>query len=233
MSWFKKEEDGSPRLVAGADTLINQINNRWPTRSKSGEDNQYRIDGRNLIHELDVNVDGLNGSSNDNEWLLDQMAVYLKSKRPGFERISYLTYKNRVASSTYPKYFWVWRNSHEDSGNLLHISFTTKFESDPLAFDIPILQNAQSALWDGQVPFYNTLSDAIALGSPNPGTWRLACRLKELGFYEGQVLPEGQQAYPKNAVRKLQDFMGLDRGNYDEALHKLIWKEFTLSFPEP
>jgi hypothetical protein len=234
MSWFKKEEDdGSPRLVAGAQSLINQINSRWTNRSKSGESNQYRVDGRNLIHEIDLNIDGLNGSSRDGEWLIDQIAVYLKSRNPGFERVSYMTYRDLVSSATYPKYFWTWRNSHEYAGEMLHISFTTKFESDPTPFDIPILQNAQAGLWDGQVPFFNTLSDAINLGSPNVGTWRLACRLKELGFFDGQVLPEGQQRYPKNAVRKLQDFMGIQRGDYDEALHKTIWKEFKLSFIEP
>lgn len=233
MSWFKKEDDGSPRLVAGAQSLINQINSRWSNKSTSGEDKQYRVDGRNFIHEADVNIDSLNGSANDNLWLKDQLAVYLASRGTGYERVNYITYKDSVASSTYPRYFWVWRNSHQYEGDLLHLSFSTKFEDDPTPFDIPILQNGESGVWDGHAPFYNTLSDAIALGSPNTGTWRLACRLKELGFVDGQVLPEGRQAYPKNAVRKLQDFMGLNRSDYNESLHKLIWKEFKLSSPEP
>jgi hypothetical protein len=115
----------------------------------------------------------------------------------------------------------------------MHISFTTQGQTDATPFNIPILVNGKGDVWDGHVPFFDILQDAIKAGAANRATWRLACRLKELGFYEGNVQPEGKQAYPKNAVRAMQDYMGWERRDYDQKTHRAIWKELRISNNEP
>jgi hypothetical protein len=111
----------------------------------------------------------------------------------------------------------------------MHISFTKEGEQDGSKFDIPILMDGKAGVWDGNIPFFDVLEDAIASGAKNKATWRLACRLKELGFYSGGIQPEGEQGYPKNAVRAMQDWMGWDRREYDEKVHKAIFGKVPFS----
>ena len=235
MSWLKKDEEAPapiPSLVAGANVLRSQINNRWASRSKSLDEMVGPHDHKGIYHSIVVDVSGLNGSKNDARWLVDQLAAYARSRKTANDRLAYLMYDGEVASPTYAKHYWTWRNTDAPHSSLL-VSFTTYFEDDATEFDVPILVNSQPGVWDGNVPFFDTLSDAIALNAPNTATWRLACRLKELGFYEGQVLPDGKQAYPKNAIRKMQDYMGWDRTEYNEQIHRVIWKELKLSSDNP
>ena len=235
MSWLKRDEGvsaPSPTLVAGANVLRSQIANRWPERSKSFDEMVGHQDHKGLYHDIVIDVSSLNGSKHDDRWLADQLVAYAKNRKTANDRIAYVIFDGEVASPTYPKHHWSWRNTNI-AYNSLFVSFTTHFEDDATEFDIPILVNSQPGVWDGNVPFFDTLSDAIALNAPNTATWRLACRLKELGFYEGQVLPEGKQTYPKNAIRKMQDYMGWDRTEYNEKIHRVIWKELRLSNNNP
>jgi hypothetical protein len=100
-----------------------------------------------------------------------------------------------------------------------------------MKFDIPILMS-KGGQWDGVVPFFDILLDASVSGSTSKATWRLACRLSELGFFEGAVQPEGKQAFPSKAIKNMQDYMGWDRTTYNAKIHKTIWKELTLSHLE-
>ena len=230
------------KLVAGGVTLRNQINERWPNRDKRSDgsigdaDHQARqsdhnVDSRGLVHAIDIDED-LKGSNNDNKWFADQLIAYARNNKPGSARLKYVVYENRIASGTYPKHYWTWRNGDYGHDIHMHISFTTKFEEDGTEFEIPILRGT-GGVWDGYVPFYDVLEDAYNANAANKATWRLACRLKELGFFEGNVAPEGKQGYPKNAIRAMQDYMGWPRLPYNENIHKSVWKELTLSHKEP
>lgn len=225
-------------LVAGGQTLRNQINNRWKHRDKTsdgwigdaahqGRVSDHNPDSKGLVHAIDIDED-LKGSKNDNRWLADQIAANARMRRAGSDRLKYIVYENEIASGTYASTFWTWRGDNYDHTIHMHISFTTKGENDGMDFTIPILTDGRAGVWDGVSPYFDVLADAIAAGQANKATWRLACRLKELGFYEGTVMPEGKQGYPKNAIRKMQDYMGWERREYDQKLHKAIWKEIRI-----
>lgn len=226
------------KLVAGGVTLRNQIDARWPNRDKrsdgwigdaahQGRTSDHNPDSKGLVHAIDIDED-LNGSNNDNRWLADQIIANARLGRAGSDRLKYVVYEDKIASGTYPTTFWTWRGDNYGHTIHMHISFTTKGENDGMDFAVPILTNGKGGVWDGVVPFYDVLADNFKTGQATKATWRLACRLKELGFYDGSVQPEGKQAYPKNAVRAMQDYMGWDRRDYDQKVHKAIWKELRI-----
>jgi hypothetical protein len=245
MKIFKKEKRRNTmswKLVAGGETLRDQVNKRWPKRDKRSDGavgdllhqarrSDHNPDSKGQVHAIDIDED-LRGSKNDNIWFADQLIAYARTRKGGSSRLKYVVYENEIASGTYANHFWVWRGDHYGHEHHIHVSFTTQGESDGMRFDIPILVDGQNGLWDGKVPFFDVLQDAIKSGSANKATWRLACRLKELGFYSGAVQSEGVQKYPKNAVRAMQDYMGWSRREYDAKTHKAIWKRLTLKDPE-
>lgn len=243
MSIFKKEKSMSWKLVAGGTTLRDQINHRWPNRDKRSDgsigdaahqarQSDHNVDSKGLVHAIDVDED-LKGSKHDNVWLADQIIAYPRMKRAGSSRLKYVVYESQIASGTYADHFWTWRGDNYGHTIHMHISFTTQGESDGMKFDIPILVDGVGGVWDGGVPFFDILQDSIKQNAASKATWRLACRLKELGFYSGEVQPEGVQKYPKNAVRAMQDYMGWQRRDYDAKTHRAIWKELTLSNSNP
>lgn len=228
MLGFKDKKEDDSGLVPAAKKLVDQINNRWISREKSDQEIITKQDAREII----VNKN-LGGSPGDSSWLANQLLAYCKGKRAGSVRISIIQNEDEIASGNHALYFWTWRNWKEDIGNNIKIIFNSHGENDPLAYDIPILVNGQSGVWSGEIPFYDRILAAVNTGSADRSVWNLASRLKELGFIEEVVLPEGRQKYPKNAIRQLQDYMGLDRTEYNEKLHRMIWGEFRLSINTP
>ena len=228
MLGFKDKKEDGLSLVPAAQKLIDQINNRWASREKSDQEIITKQDSR----EISISKN-LKGSSGDSLWFANQLLAYCKGKKAGSIRISVIHNGNEVASGNHPLIFWTWRNWREDVGNNIKVIFNSQGESDSLEYDIPILVNGQSGIWNGEIPFYDRIITAVNTGSADRSVWNLACRLKELGFIEEAVLPEGRQKYPKNAIRQLQDYMGLDRTEYNEKLHRMIWGEFRLSIDTP
>lgn len=228
MLGFKDKKEDGLSLVPAAQKLIDQINNRWASREKSDQEIITKQDSR----EITISKN-LEGSSGDSLWLANQLLSYCKGKKAGSIRVSVIHNGNEVASGNHPLIFWTWRNWREDVGNNIKVIFNSQGESDSLEYDIPILVNGQSGVWNGEIPFYDRILTAVNTGSADRSVWNLACRLKELGFIEEAVLPEGRQKYPKNAIRQLQDYMGLDRTEYNEKLHRMIWGEFRLSIDTP
>ena len=248
MSLFKKkypkeENKMSWKPVAGVTVMRNQINKRWPDRDKRSDGvvgdlahqarpSDHNPDSRGYVHAVDIDED-LRGSKNDNIWLADQIIAYARMRRSGSSRLKYVVYEDKIASGTYANHFWTWRGDSYGHKIHMHVSFTKQGQEDTTEFGIPILTEGKGGSWDGKVPFFDILQDAIKVGASNKATWRLACRLKELGFYQGSVAPEGQQPYPKNAIRAMQDYMGWERREYDKKTHKTIWKQLKISNPEP
>lgn len=231
------------KLVAGGEVLRNQINKRWPHRDKASDGwigdpaHQARVsdhnpDSKGVVHAIDIDED-LRGSDNDNIWLADQLIAYARTKQPGWVRLKYVVYENMIASGTYASQNWVWRNGDYGHDIHMHVSFTTIGESDPSEFQLPILTEGKRGLWDGYVPFFDILQDAEKSGAKNKATWRLACRLAELGFFEGTPAPEGQQAFPSRAIKNMQRYMAWEPTDYYSAKnHKAIFKELRTSDPD-
>lgn len=221
-------KENSLVLVASAQKLLDQINSRWTKR----ENTDQQISTKQGTREIIISKN-LEGSSNDSLWLANQLIAYCKGKKAGSVRISVIYNGDEVASGNHTLYFWSWRNWKEDVGNNIKVVFSSHGENDPLPYEIPIIINGQSGVWNGEIPFYDDILRSINTSSADKSVWNLACRLKELGFIEEAVLPEGRQKYPKNAIRQLQDYMGLDRTEYNEKLHRMIWGEFRLSIDTP
>lgn len=80
-------------------------------------------------------------------------------------------------------------------------------------------------LWDGVVPSRLSVQHSEQTGLPSVATFRLACRLSDLGFYHGDVLPVYEQAYPVKAVQAFQAGQGWapPTGQYGEKTHAAIW----------
>ena len=81
-------------------------------------------------------------------------------------------------------------------------------------------------LWDGKTPnidgIYNAEADPEL---KNPATWRLACRLADLGFFKGKPV-KGEQGYPTKAVAAWQASKGYDvqpPGKYGPKAHQQIF----------
>ena len=78
--------------------------------------------------------------------------------------------------------------------------------------------------WDGKVPdiegIYNAEADPTL---KNPASWRLACRLKDLGHFRGDPV-KGEQGYPRKAVESFNANTSMaDKGKYGPRAHEKIF----------
>lgn len=218
--------------VAGITTLRNQVNARFPKRDKASDGivgdashqarpSDHNPDSRGYVHAMDIDEDF--GAKGDNMKFANQILDYCRQGRKGSERIKYVVYEDKVASGTYSGNFWVWRGSGYGHQHHIHISFTTVGEQDDAPFDIPILQ--KGAIWDGIIPKMSEISRSM--GDPNvrnKATYRLACRLKDKGFYQGDVQPLGEQGYPLKAVMAWEKATGRkDDGVFTQADQRALF----------
>ena len=82
------------------------------------------------------------------------------------------------------------------------------------------------SLWDGHVPEYDAIKKAEIQGIANPAAWRLACRLADLGFYNGTPQPRLVQGYPAKAVANYNEKFGPkmeDKSVYGPKMHERVW----------
>ena len=54
--------------------------------------------------------------------------------------------------------------------------------------------------WDGKIPNIEGILNAEEQGIATPGSWRLACRLADLGYFKGTPSEKGVQKYPAKAM---------------------------------
>lgn len=78
--------------------------------------------------------------------------------------------------------------------------------------------------WDGKIPEYEKVIKAEAEGIANTASWRLACRLYDLGHYEGKPQARGVQGYPAKAVAAWQKSKKYKAtGKYGPIAHNQIF----------
>lgn len=201
------------KLCNNAQILIEQINNRWPDRDikKDSVQNPY---------QCSVSIPNI-----DQQWFCDELIAYAKNNIKGSYRITGVAIGNKVASNKFVSHRWQWYDdTYVDD---IFITFSNKNESS-LPYDIPILF-AKGNQWDGVIPFFNDVELAMQKRSKTTDMYRMACRLSELGFYDGKVLSDGQQSLPVTAIVGMQDFMGLQKQPYNSAVHQQLWKEIRFS----
>lgn len=79
--------------------------------------------------------------------------------------------------------------------------------------------------WDGTVPSRAAVARAVEQNVATKATWRLACRLFDLGFRDRPAQPEGKQLYPTGAVVKFQKSQGWENahGGFSERTQKKMF----------
>jgi hypothetical protein len=64
-------------------------------------------------------------------------------------------------------------------------------------------------MWDGTIPRRAAAEAAIQSDRANKATWRIACRLYDLGARDRVPAELGKQKYPTAAVKKFQESVGI------------------------
>jgi hypothetical protein len=223
-----------PKLVAAGVTLRDQVNRRWPYRDKRSDGwlgdaahqarpSDHNPDKSGWVHALDIDHDflGIKGGAEEAEKFANQLITLARNGKDG-GRLKYVVYKNRIASGTHAKQFWTWRSGNWGHTQHIHISFTAAAQRNGAPFDLPVFRNE---LWDGVVPKIENIYAAEADPKlKNMAAWRLSCRLKDLGFYKGDVQPVYSQGYPKKAVENFQNFYNIKgSGMYGEVTHNKVF----------
>ena len=133
------------KLCAGGVTLRDQVNKRWPSRSKASDgwigdsrhaatksDHNPAADAAGVVRAIDVDAD-LRGPANNAFYLANQLRILGKTDK----RLAYVIYNKKIAS---PILFWKWRSyrgyAHTSH---IHISFTALGDQDKRKFKLPIL----------------------------------------------------------------------------------------------
>ncbi len=225
------------RLVAAGVTLRDQVNKRWPGRDKRSDGwvgdsaHQSRVrdhnpDKNGWVHAIDIDHDFLGASggiagTRKAEEFANQLIKLARDRKDG-GRLKYVIYNNRIASGTHANQFWTWRKGNWGHTQHIHISFTSRAQKDGSIFNLPIFSNG---MWDGTVPKIENIY--AAQKDPklkNIAAWRLACRLKDLGFYKGGVQKVYHQGYPRKAVQNFQTFYKISgNGSYNQATHDRVF----------
>jgi len=223
-----------PRLVAGGVKLRDQVNRRWPNRDKRSDGwigdaahqarpSDHNPDRNGWVHAIDLDHDflGPNRGSEEAEKFANEL---IKLARDGKDRgrLKYVVYNNRIASGTYSNQYWTWRRGNWGHTQHIHVSFTSKAQRDGSDFPLPIFNINE---WDGVVPQIKNVNAAAADPSlMNLAAWRVAARLKDLGFYRGSLNPKYSQGYPRKAVENFQKAQGWKgSGNYGQKTHSAIF----------
>jgi hypothetical protein len=80
------------------------------------------------------------------------------------------------------------------------------------------------ATWDGTVPTLAAVQRAESSRQANRASWRVACRLFDLGFKEHVAAPVGKQGYPSAAVARFRRQHALEvTGEYDRQTHRALF----------
>jgi hypothetical protein len=249
MSLFRRP---TPRLVAAGVTLRNQVNKRWPSRDKRSDGwigdaahqarpSDHNPDKNGWVHAIDIDHDflGPNQGKAQAEIFANQLIELARSGKDR-GRLKYVVYNNRIASGTYRDQFWTWRKGNWGHTQHIHISFTSRSQTDGTPFPLPIFDAEETKppapkppapptpsgqFWDGVVPKIENVNAAASDPElKNMAAWRVAARLKDLGFYKGDLNPVYDQGYPRNAIVNFQKSQGWQgSGNYGEKTHNKLF----------
>jgi len=232
------------RLCAAGVTLRDQVNKKWVSRDKAsdgwigdaahaardgwgtnGKGSYHNPDPRGIVHAIDLDEDFLGKGKGQKvaKEFAEQLATYCREGKDG-GRIAHIVYEGQVASATANN--WNFRGSGYGHFQHIHISFTNKADNDGTLFNLPIF--GSDVLWDGKVPEFSNVVAAVNDPSlKNLATYRLACRLHDLGFFKGEPV-KYEQAYPWKSVAAWQKSKGYSvnpPGNYGRIAHRKIFGE--------
>lgn len=220
------------RLCAAGVSLRDQVNERFPKRDKASDGwigdsahaaraSDHNPDSKGVVHAIDIDEDF--GAPGDSMKLANQLVSLARDGKDG-GRLKYVVYEDKIASGTYSDTFWQWRGSGYGHDKHIHVSFTNRADNDGHKFNLSIFDPAPAGEWDGVVPEYDAIVASMDRNFPHASSWRLACRLKDMGFFHGLVAPKGTQMYPRIAVGNWQESIGSKpTGRYGPIAHERIF----------
>ena len=141
------------RLCKGGERLRDQVDKRWPKRSKRSDGwigdsahaarkSDHNPNKAGIVHAIDITENlgkGKNRNGRSARRLANELLEYAASGLPGSNRLKYVVYENRIASGTYKRSFWAWRSGSWGHEAHIHVSFTSKADRDGTAYPLPIL----------------------------------------------------------------------------------------------
>jgi hypothetical protein len=158
-------------ISPSAQTLINQINKRWPNRIKNGD--SFSDSCLHIDPSLEIKK-----TCKDAEILADQLATFAKQ---GLDknRILSVSYKNKTANCYQINKFWVWQNSNTEYKTIC-IVFNKDFEHDNEKFLIDFFKTKEKV--KENYPKYPGVS-SLKFKRKNKSVRALQDRLLSKGFY--------------------------------------------------
>jgi hypothetical protein len=145
-----------PKLVEAGVTLRDQINKRWPKRSKRSDGwigdaahqarkSDHNPDRWGWVHAIDVDHNmgpaGPARQGGDAQRLADQL-IQLAREGKDMGRLKYVIYNNKIASGTYKNQFWTWRPGNWGHTRHIHISFNSVAKNNGQQFNLPIFKES-------------------------------------------------------------------------------------------
>ena len=145
------------KLCAGGVTLRDQVNKRWPSRSKAsdgwigdsahasrdgwgtnGKGSYHNPDPKGVVHAIDLDESFLGkGGQKVAMQFAEELASYCRAGKDG-GRIEHIVYEDQVASGTANN--WHFRGSGYQHTHHIHISFNNKADHNGAKFDLPIFK---------------------------------------------------------------------------------------------
>jgi hypothetical protein len=122
-----------------------------------------------------------------------------------------------------------WTDGHDPVGGYPLPTNGRKIDTNARWYDtgfwVEQARRHRQGLWDGTVPDVDAVQKAAQDPTlANKASWRVACRLADLGFYNGTPLPLYQQGYPRKAVARFQKAQGWDgSGKYGNTTHARLF----------
>jgi len=196
------------KLAKAAQSLLNQVNSKWPNRSKkhdgwvAGKIHWGTVSDHNpkdgWVYGLDIDADLGETYENDPRTSAQVFSDELmRFAREGEDegRIKYIVHNNRVASGTERTRFWSWKPGKYGALKHIHISFTEEAKDNGDAFKIPIFSpenqksytpKKQKEKIKTQPPNYPG-KERLTFGMKNPSVEFMQTQLVKVGY----ALPSG------------------------------------------
>jgi hypothetical protein len=228
-----------PRLVAGAKTLISQVDETWPNRKRDldgwleKDDHQekgsdHNPDSRGLVHAIDID----HGFGNEEyrrgeeaQRFANELISYVRRGVPGSERLKYVVYNNQIASGTYRDRYWTWRKGDFGYEKHIHIAFSNIGEIDGRMFSLPILGSSYgTSLMEeskNAMPKFPG-KERLVFGETNESIRRMQRQLISKNYYFPDGATASYDEYTKDAIKKLYHKMGKN-GN-GKTVGPAAWK---------
>lgn len=191
------------QLAKAAQSLLNQINSKWPNRSKkydgwiAGKVHWGTVSDHNpndgWVYALDIDANLGETYENDPrtsaQILADELMRYARNGEDE-GRIKYIIHNNRITSGSERTKFWVWKPGKYGSLKHIHISFTQEAKNNGDAFRLPIFspgnQNPHTPSKPKpnrpkEIPRYPG-QDKLTFGMKNPSIKFMQKQLMKVGY---------------------------------------------------